>query len=88
VTPDGKIAKLHEGTNPGRVQLGWAPKGDGNKPTSHPERADLQVAVDPVHTGKTWGLVLWAAGDIACRLEGIPPYLARNENEWFAVENR
>ena len=30
----------------------------------------------PADTGKVWSLVLWAAMDLGCELEGVPPYLA------------
>ncbi|MBT3381061.1 MAG: hypothetical protein HN742_21815 [Lentisphaerae bacterium] len=88
VTPDGKIARHHEGTNPGRAQLSWAPKDEGKALPSRPERAELDVAVDPSQAGKTWGLVLWAAGDISVQLEGVPPYLARTPGEWFEPGER
>ena len=33
--------------------------------------------------GKVWTLILWAAIDIGCELEVVPPYLSNTAADWF-----
>ncbi|HOM80465.1 MAG TPA: hypothetical protein PLU39_12830 [Armatimonadota bacterium] len=81
ITPDGKIAAVHQDSNPGQAFIEGAPKGTVDP--RHPERGTIVVKPAPADTGKVWSLVVWAAMDLGCELEGVPPYLSRTAQEWF-----
>ena len=84
VSPAGKTVASHQGANVGGALVRGAPPAAAV--AGHPERGELVVRPAPADTGKTWGLVLWAAGDIGCELDGVPPYLSRTGEEWFEVK--
>jgi len=81
IKPDGKIAAVHQDSNPGQAFIEGAPKGTVDP--RHPERGTIVVKPAPADTGKVWSLVVWAAMDLGCELEGVPPYLSRTAQEWF-----
>ncbi len=83
ITPGRRVAAVHEASNPGQVQLAWAPKVGAADSTARPERGTMVIEPSPEQSGRVWELVLWAAGDIACELSGIPPYLAKNPEACF-----
>ena len=83
LTPDGKIAKEHQGVNITRTYVKGAPGPKGVVPDGNPERGEMCVRPAATDTGKVWSLVLWAAGDIGCELEGVPAYLAVNRESLF-----
>jgi len=87
ISPTGKLVAFHQGANLGQVQLPWTAR-DGAAPAAnaHPERGEVIVEPTPEDTGKIWSLALWAAGDLAVELDGVPRYLAVNAGTWFAPQ--
>jgi len=83
ISPEGKVVAYHQDINPGQALIPGAPKVEVPNPNAHPEQGELQVRPSPADTGKMWSLVLWAAGDIGCELDGVPPYLSLTEKDWF-----
>ena len=81
-SPGSKLAACHQGSNDDAVLLPWAPKGGGSQ-TAGSERGELKVKPTQADTGKVWSLVLWAANNIGCELEGVPPYLSLSREAWF-----
>ncbi|NLF16356.1 MAG: hypothetical protein GX595_03750 [Lentisphaerae bacterium] len=84
IAPDNRLAAFHESTNPGQARLPWASAEKDAETTQHPERGVLEISVEPGQAGKVWALVLWGAGDLACKLRGIPPFLATTPDDCFA----
>ncbi|MDH7570394.1 MAG: glycoside hydrolase family 127 protein, partial [Armatimonadota bacterium] len=82
-TPAGRCAGYYQGANEGPALVPGAPgvSASGSKVGS--EQGTLAVVPAPEDTGKVWGLVLWAAGDIGVELEGVPPYLSCEPDAWF-----
>ncbi len=79
ISPDGKVRGFLRGSN-----AGSDPMVGGTLP--QPAPAPLQHAPDPSQTNAIWSLALWATGDIICDLQGVPPYLAPNPENWFNPE--
>lgn len=79
ISPDGKVEAFLRGSN-----AGADPMIGGALP--QPAPAPLQYSPDPAQTNALWEIALWATGDILCRIEGVPPYLAPNRENWFNPE--
>jgi hypothetical protein len=83
IAPSGQIAGFHQGVNLGSAApVSGAAKAKTAAANAHPERGVIRVNPDPRETGKVWSLVLTAAGDIYCELEGVPPYLSLTADVW------
>lgn len=76
ISPSGKIAGFHQGVHSDRPSAVSGSKTRTAPRHERPERGVIQVKPDPQDTGKVWSLVLMAAGDIYCDLQGVPPYLS------------
>ncbi|NCO36841.1 MAG: hypothetical protein AUJ92_03045 [Armatimonadetes bacterium CG2_30_59_28] len=83
ISPEGKVVGYHQDSNQGQALILGAQKVGVPNPNAHPEQGTLVIQPAPADTGKMWSLILWAAGDIGCELEGVPPYLALTEKDWF-----
>ena len=90
IAPDNQRVAMERGVHDGEAQLAWAGAGAGAAaPTAPPVlsgRRTIEVTPMPGQKGKVWGLVLWAAGDLALTLEGVPPYLARTQESCFSPQ--
>jgi hypothetical protein len=87
IAPSGQIMGFHQGVNRGSPPPATGPARSKTAASQeHPERGMISVQPDPRDTGKVWSLVLMAAGDIYCELEGVPPYLSLKADEWTGME--
>lgn len=73
----GTFATYETRANP--VGIGFFPGEDPAPP------AEFTKVVKPraEDTGKMWSLALWASADIACDLQGVPPWVSLNDESWF-----
>ena len=83
VNPAGRLIALHQSTNMGLTHIKGAPQAPGAEAARQSADGLLKVNPDAKDTGKMWSLVLWAAIDIGCELQGVPPYLALTREAWF-----
>ena len=83
VDPEGKIAALHQSSNVGLTHIKGAPQVPGAQAARRSADGLVKMEPDARDTGKMWSLVLWAAIDIGCELQGVPPYLALTQQAWF-----
>ena len=83
MTPGNQVVGYHQDMNPGQALIQGAAKVDVPNPNAHPEQGTLTVHPEAGDTGRMWSLILWAAGDIGCELEGVPPYLSITRDSWF-----
>ncbi|PTX98818.1 hypothetical protein DB345_03615 [Spartobacteria bacterium LR76] len=79
ISPDGRVRAFLRGSN-----AGADPMIGGTLPQYSP--GPLSYAPDQSQTNAIWELALWAAGDIICDIQGVPPYLAPNPENWFNPE--
>lgn len=79
ISPDGRVRAFLRGSN-----AGADPMVGGTLPQYSP--GPLKHAPDPSQTNAIWELALWAAGDIICDVQGVPPYLATSPENWFNPE--
>lgn len=80
--PDGGIGRFAEGINTGRTILPWS-NGIADENSAN---TTLSVKIPDGQDGKVWPLIIWGAGDIGLQIDGIPPYLSRNKEAAFAIE--
>jgi len=80
ISPDGKVRAFQRGSN-----AGFDPMIGGTSP--QPSPGPLKYAPDASQTNAIWELALWATGDIICEIQGVPPYLAPNPENWFNPES-
>ena len=83
LSPANKIMGFHQDVNQGQALIRGAAQVPVPHPDQHPERGTITVKLAAPDTGKVWGLVLTAGGDIGCELEGVPAYLSLKADEWF-----
>ena len=83
ISPSGKLVAHHEGVNVGHARLPRIAEPDGQGQVDHPERATIDVRPQTADTGNVWRLVVHAAGDLQCELDGVPPYLALSRDDLF-----
>jgi hypothetical protein len=83
LSPANKVIGIHQGTNQGPALIPGTPRVSVPRPDEHPERGVLTIRPAAPDTGQVWSLVLWAAIDLGCELEGVPPYLSLRAEEWF-----
>lgn len=83
LSPANKVVGHRQGTNQGQALIPGAARVAVPQPDEHPERGILTIKPAPEDTGKLWSLVLWAAVDLGCELEGVPPYLSLTAEAWF-----
>lgn len=76
ISPDGRVRAFLRGSN-----AGADPMIGGALPQYSP--GPLKHTPDPSQTNAVWGLALWAAGDIVCHIQGVPPYVAASPENWF-----
>ncbi|GAT34427.1 hypothetical protein TSACC_22852 [Terrimicrobium sacchariphilum] len=79
ISPDGRVRAFLRASN-----AGADPMIGGALPQYSP--GPLSYAPDQSQTNAMWELALWAAGDIICDIQGVPPYLAPNPENWFNPE--
>jgi hypothetical protein len=82
IAPSGQVAGFHQGVYPASPPPASATKPRSTPANEHPESGTISVKPDPQETGKVWSLVLMAAGDLFCELEGVPPYLSLTADAW------
>jgi len=83
LSPDNKVIGYHQAANQGQALILGAAQVKVPKPDEHPERGILTVKPAAQDTGKLWSLALWAATDIGCELDGVPPFLSLTADAWF-----
>ncbi len=81
MTPDGQIAAFCSASNSNiEPAIGKLPQKEVAN--------TIEVAPEAGQTGKLWSVGLWAAGDITCELDGVPPYVAPESQSWFSPKQR